>query len=102
MEGYLVAEASHGVAALNLLEQVTPNGIIIDLNMPVMDGVTLIHELQTRGLRIPCIVATAAITASAMVGNIGVATIIAKPFEVDHLLAAVHEHCGPSQPTPAG
>jgi CheY-like chemotaxis protein len=36
--GYGVATAANGAEALNRLREQRPDGIILDLNMPVMDG----------------------------------------------------------------
>jgi CheY-like chemotaxis protein len=97
-EGYLVVEARHGQEALDLLTQLTPSGLIVDLLMPVMDGVTLLRELRTRGLPIPCLVATATSWGSTLVGDLSVAAVVPKPFDLDALLAAVRQHCGPPAP----
>jgi DNA-binding NarL/FixJ family response regulator len=43
----IVAEADHGITLLNLIETgIIPDVIIIDLNMPVMDGLTTISKLR--------------------------------------------------------
>lgn len=44
--GYEVIEAEHGQAALNKLQSSTVDLIITDLNMPVMDGITLIQNVR--------------------------------------------------------
>lgn len=44
--GYDVIEASDGVDALSKIDQATFTLIITDLNMPRMDGITLIKELR--------------------------------------------------------
>ena len=44
--GYEVIEAEHGEDALNKLAGVTVDLIITDLNMPVMDGITLIQNVR--------------------------------------------------------
>jgi NarL family two-component system response regulator LiaR len=44
----LVAEAKNGVEALQWCEQSPPDVILMDLVMPVMDGVTAIREIQER------------------------------------------------------
>jgi CheY-like chemotaxis protein len=96
----VAVEARHGQEALDLLTQLTPSGLIVDLAMPVMDGVTLLRELRTRGLPIPCLVATATTWGSARVGDLSVAAVVPKPFNLDALLGAVREHCGPPAPAP--
>ena len=44
--GYQVIEAEHGQDALNKLAGTTVDLIITDLNMPVMDGITLIKNVR--------------------------------------------------------
>lgn len=52
-----VHEARHGREALEVLNTLDalPNLIIVDLEMPEMDGIELIETLQQRGLRIPIV-----------------------------------------------
>jgi len=42
----IIGEADNGVSLLNLLKHVTPNIIILDINMPVMDGVAVLPEIK--------------------------------------------------------
>ncbi len=44
--GYEVIEAVHGQDALNKLVGATVDLILTDLNMPVMDGITLIQNVR--------------------------------------------------------
>lgn len=47
--GYKVEKAKHGQEALEKIENgYKPNLIITDLNMPVMDGLTLIKEIRKK------------------------------------------------------
>jgi CheY-like chemotaxis protein len=93
-EGYLVMEASNGREALEIIAEVTPRGMLVDLHMPVMDGLSLIRELQQRQIPIPCIVATAAHNPSDALSDLPIDALIPKPFDIDDVLAAVREHCG--------
>ncbi|KAF0813953.1 Phytochrome-like protein cph2 [Andreprevotia sp. IGB-42] len=56
----LIYEAGNGNEALELLAMLTlpPNLLIIDLEMPGMDGVELIQQLEQRRIDIPIIVAS--------------------------------------------
>lgn len=55
-----VEEAGNGREALSLLPalQPQPSVLIVDLEMPTMDGFELIEQLQERGIDIPIIVAS--------------------------------------------
>ena len=59
--GWSVAEAENGQAALAQVDQALPQLILLDLTMPVMDGFAFLHELRNRpGCRdIPVVVLTA-------------------------------------------
>lgn len=46
--GFTVIEGSNGQEALQKLEGLTVNVVITDLNMPVMDGMTLIRQLRAQ------------------------------------------------------
>ena len=45
--GYDVVEASDGVQALNIAKTRAVNLVITDVNMPNMDGISLIRELRS-------------------------------------------------------
>ena len=65
--GYEIRTAGNGEEGLQVIEQEPIDGILLDLEMPVMDGLTMIKGLQTRLKRIPIIVMSADTTGGAMV-----------------------------------
>jgi signal transduction histidine kinase/CheY-like chemotaxis protein len=60
-EGWAVAEAAHGRAALDRLAEAPADAIVLDLMMPEMDGFELVAELRSRPewRAIPILVVTA-------------------------------------------
>lgn len=58
--GHHVTEAYDGVNAIATLQNVKPDLIITDVNMPEMDGITLVRELRNRPdlPRIPILILT--------------------------------------------
>jgi len=48
--GFKVAEAEHGVEAINFCERDIPDVILLDWNMPEMDGLCCLHTLQAMKL----------------------------------------------------
>lgn len=45
--GYSVVQAENGQDALEKLKGISPNLIICDVNMPVMDGIAFVKELKS-------------------------------------------------------
>ena len=92
-EGYTVVEAPNATAALEKLETVTPNLILMDINMPDVDGYTLTAQLrQFRKLdHVPIV----ALTANVMKGDrersleSGCDGYIQKPIDIDTLSVQV-------------
>jgi two-component system chemotaxis response regulator CheY len=94
-EGYRVATASNGAEALETLERHRqrdpewPSVILLDMRMPVLDGWGVARELRGRGFSIPIVVMTAARDARSWAAEIDAHGYLAKPFDLDDLLAAV-------------
>lgn len=88
--GYEVVEAEHGQDALNKLAGTTVDLILTDLNMPVMDGITLIQNVR----RMPSMkskpilmLTTEGLAAKKEQGKAAGATgWIVKPFDPEKLL----------------
>jgi two-component system cell cycle response regulator DivK len=92
-EGYLVIEAENAFKALEILKSSHPDLILMDINMPDVDGYTLTKQIK--GLpgfqNVPVI----ALTANVMRGdrekvfNAGCNGYIEKPIDVDRFLSQV-------------
>jgi CheY-like chemotaxis protein len=92
--GFTPIVARNGLEALELLEHSPPPSVILlDLNMPIMDGRTFL----ARKAEIPKI---AAIPVIIITGNPAQAPanvpILPKPFELSKLIQSVNEYCGTS------
>jgi CheY-like chemotaxis protein len=88
--GYEVDTAIHGVDALRKLEQARPRLMLLDLMMPVMDGVTLLQQIVGRPeLRsIPVVVFTAHDKPVEVPSEMVVGTL-RKPISMKELLQVV-------------
>ncbi|MEU6040439.1 response regulator transcription factor [Actinomadura sp. NPDC047616] len=90
-EGYRVAGAADGVAALEEVERARPDLVVLDVLMPRMDGLTACRRMRARGAMMPVLM----LTARDMVGDrvtgldAGADDYLVKPFELDELLARV-------------
>jgi two-component system, chemotaxis family, chemotaxis protein CheY len=89
LEGYDVVTATNGAEALERVEQRRPALVLLDMRMPIMDGWGFARELVTRGLKLPILVMTAADNARAWADEIGADGYVAKPFDLNDLIAAV-------------
>lgn len=94
-EGYRVLTAQHGGAALRLLDSHDPGLILLDMRMPVMDGWEFARTYRaTPGPHAPLIVVTAAHEVAERAAQIHADDYLAKPFDIDDLLAIVDKHVG--------
>jgi two-component system, chemotaxis family, chemotaxis protein CheY len=91
LEGYAVDEAVNGADALDAVERRTPDVILLDMRMPVLDGWGFARELRHRGRQIPIVVMTAARDAGRWAEEIAATAALSKPFGFDDLLRAVDE-----------
>jgi len=88
--GYEVVEAEHGQEALEKLKSVSVDLVITDLNMPVMDGITLIQNLRkmpSMKSKPILMLTTEGMAAKKEQGKAAGATgWVVKPFDPDKLL----------------
>lgn len=64
--GFEVATAPNGLEGLEILKTESVNGILLDLEMPIMDGLTMLNQLRKRTTTVPVIVMSADPTRSTM------------------------------------
>ena len=96
VEGYKVFEADGGLAGLKMVEAITPDLVLMDINLPEIDG----YELTSRLKQMPHLagVPIIAMTANVMKGDrertlaAGCDGYIQKPIDVDQLPAQVERY----------
>lgn len=55
----IVGEAGNGEEALTLIEALVPDIALVDITMPIMDGLTLLQKISECSLRTKCVILTA-------------------------------------------
>jgi two-component system chemotaxis response regulator CheY len=94
-EGYAVETAANGVEALEVTERFRPAVILLDLDMPILDGPGFAVEMHARyGDPAPVVVVTATRSAQDWAERIGANGYISKPFDLRDILAAVARFAG--------
>ena len=94
--GLRVSEAQNGQVALDRVEAEKFDLVLMDMQMPVMDGQTATRRLREQGCALPVI----ALTANAMKGfereleACGFSGFLTKPIDVDALLAELAQRLG--------
>ncbi|MBI1817980.1 MAG: sigma-54-dependent Fis family transcriptional regulator [Deltaproteobacteria bacterium] len=90
-KGYMVDTAANGEMALQRLTEQPADIVITDLNMPVMDGMTLLRMMHERNLTPTTIVLTGHGTIQSAVDamKLGAADYLIKPCHPDELLIVV-------------
>jgi two-component system, cell cycle response regulator DivK len=96
VHGYRLLEAEHARKALEILQDEIPDLILMDINMPEMDGYTLTAKLR----RIPALttIPVVALTANVMKGDrertleAGCDGYIQKPIDVDTFLEQIAKY----------
>ncbi|CAO3360383.1 response regulator [Azospirillum melinis] len=96
--GYQVVEAADGRDALVKAKSGSFNLVLTDLNMPNMDGLTLIRELRTlpayRGVPMVFLTTESDAGKKAEAKAAGATAWIVKPFQQDQLLSVVRKIVG--------
>jgi two-component system response regulator MprA len=90
-EGYRVATASDGGAALAAIERSAPDLVVLDVAMPGVDGLAVCRRLRQLGLALPVLLLTARDAVADRVTGLdaGADDYLVKPFAVEELLARV-------------
>ncbi|HYD62042.1 MAG TPA: response regulator transcription factor [Noviherbaspirillum sp.] len=89
--GFSVTTCVDGGTALRTIKEGTHDLVVLDLNIPVIDGLHLLQRVRSQGIDVPVI----ALTARSAVGdrvaglNAGADDYLAKPFDLDELEARI-------------
>lgn len=89
MERYLVETATNGAEALLEISRTQPDVVVLDMMMPILDGLTACRRLREAGDRTPVLILTARQEVSDRVAGLdaGADDYLVKPFVLEELLA---------------
>jgi two-component system, OmpR family, response regulator MprA len=88
-EGYSVAVAEDGVAALDMLSHSDPLVVIADIQMPFMGGRQLLGRVRDDDGRVPVIIVSGEYIATDDVSLAGAFRVMSKPVALEELLSTV-------------
>jgi type II secretory ATPase GspE/PulE/Tfp pilus assembly ATPase PilB-like protein/CheY-like chemotaxis protein len=97
-EGYVVSEARDGVQALDEVDRHAPDIIVLDLNLPGLDGYGVLQQLRsrpaTRGIPVMVLTAKGDEDNEVRVFELGADDFISKPFRARALSARIEAVLG--------
>ncbi|HOA71891.1 MAG TPA: response regulator [Phycisphaerae bacterium] len=82
-----ILEAADGLEALNQIAEHKPDLVLVDWNMPNMDGITLVRKIRETDRRLPLVMVTTEAEKSRVLEAIkaGVNNYVVKPFTAETL-----------------
>ncbi|MDJ0770056.1 MAG: response regulator transcription factor [Ilumatobacter sp.] len=89
LEGYDTRAVSNGAMALDALREQPAELVILDVSMPVVDGLTVCRVLRSENNQVPILMLTARTETSDRVAGLdaGADDYLPKPFDLDELFA---------------
>jgi two-component system, OmpR family, response regulator MprA len=91
LEGYRVTAVSNGAEALDAVRVAQPDIILLDVSMPLVDGLTVSRVLRSEQNHVPVLMLTARTETSDRVAGLdaGADDYLPKPYDLEELLARV-------------
>lgn len=103
MEGFEVHEAEDGLSGLEQFRKLGPDLIVMDVNMPRMDGFEAVRRLREFSVVPILILSGRNAEMDRSVGlNCGANYYLCKPFSANELLARVQSLLGHKRKSPSG
>ncbi len=96
-EGYEVSVATNGQQAVDLAQHEAPNVVLMDIMMPVMDGIEACRRLKAdqHTADIPVVLMSARTNLTRQSQDlVNADALVAKPFDIDYLLHTIAELVG--------
>jgi DNA-binding response OmpR family regulator len=87
-EGYAVASATDGLAGLAALQAATPDLLLLDVMMPLLDGPSMLRRAAAEGIALPPVLLMTA-GRPPDIDGLPIGAFVPKPFDVDQVLGEV-------------
>jgi DNA-binding NtrC family response regulator len=86
---FKVLTAASGRRALEIISNSSVNLIFLDINIPDMNGIEILHKIKEHDRNLPVILVTATANADMIVEakRLGIDDYLTKPFDVDKAIA---------------
>jgi two-component system response regulator (stage 0 sporulation protein F) len=93
-EGYETFQAANGIQALEVLNNHSPDLVLLDMKIPGMDGIEILKRMKVVDPDIRVIIMTAygELDMIQEAKDLGAMTHFAKPFDIDDIRKAVREY----------
>jgi DNA-binding response OmpR family regulator len=91
LNGYSVTVATDGADGLAKWKQVSPDLIVLDIMLPVIDGLTLLQSIRLEDSRLPILILSAKAAPEDVIRGLhfGVDDYLTKPFNLEEFLLRV-------------
>lgn len=95
--GHEIVQAGNGKEAIERIREAPPGLILLDLQMPQVDGIDTLRALRAEKVRAPVILLTAQRNPEvlAQAQALGAADVLLKPVDLTRLLGLLEERLGP-------
>jgi DNA-binding response OmpR family regulator len=88
-EGFLVLPAANGIEALEIVDAIAIDLVILDLNMPAKNGWDTFERLSAEHPLLPVVIITARPNQLFTALGAGVGALLEKPLDIEHMLKTI-------------
>lgn len=91
-EGWDVRTAGDGTTAVRVAREFQPDAVVLDVMLPDLDGIAVMHRLRARSADVPVLFLTARDAVEDRIAGLtaGGDDYVTKPFSIDELVARLH------------
>ncbi|EME23000.1 response regulator transcription factor [Rhodococcus triatomae] len=92
LSGFTILTATNGAEALSVVAERAPDAVVLDMNMPVLDGASVVTALRAMGNEVPICVLSARSSVDDRVAGLeaGADDYLVKPFVLAELVARIN------------